>query len=94
MKPRIGRTIYTVYIDQISEEVVKFLGENSFIVANYENYDANYEFNYDDYNKDWFTSLSKAKAEMRKIFPNKKIKFIECRDRFTNTKFWEVWEAE
>lgn len=92
MKPRIGRTIYTVYLDQISEETVKFLGKDSFIVANYEEYNVNYEFNYDDYNINWFTSFSKAKAEMRERFPNEKIKFKECKDIATHTKFWEVTE--
>ena len=90
MKPRLNRIIYTIYSGQISEETVKFLGKDSFIVANYEEYVVNYEFNYDDYNKNWFTSFSKAKAEMKKYFPNKKIKFIEYKD--INGRLWEVTE--
>ncbi len=92
MKPRIGRTIYTIYIDQISEETVKFLGKDSFIVANYDEYDASYEFYYDEYNINWFTSLSKAKTEIKKEFPDKKIKFRECKDIATHTKYWEATE--
>ena len=90
MKPRINRTIYTIYQDQISEDTVKFLGEDSFIVANYEEYNVNYEFRYDEYNKFWFTSLSKAKAKIKESYPNEKIKFKEYKSIGSGIRFWEV----
>lgn len=90
MKPRINRKIYAIYRYQITEEVVKFLGEESFVVENYKDYIANYELKYDHYNKVWFTSLAKAKAKIKESFPNEKIKFKECRAYGTHTRFWNV----
>lgn len=92
MKPRIGRIIYTIYIDQICEETVKFLGEDSFIVEHYEELETSYEFRYDEYNEVWFTTLSKAKAKVRAMFPNEKIKFTEYKSVSSHTRFWEATE--
>lgn len=92
MKPRIGRTIYTIYRDQITEDTVKFLGKNSFIIANYEEVEASYEFRYDEFNKVWFTSLAKAKAKVKESFPNEKIKFRELKSIGSHIRFWEVTE--
>ena len=92
MKPRIDRIVYTIYQDQITENTVKFLGKESFIIANYEECIAGYEFNYDEYNEYWFTSLSKAKAKMREYYPNEKIKFKEHKSICSGIRYWEVTE--
>ena len=93
MKPRIDKKIYTIYSYEISEETVKFLGKDSFIVDNFEDYCCNYEFYYDDYGTTWFTSFAKAKKylkdKIKKMFPNDKYKLIEHKD-FHNVRFWEA----
>ena len=93
MKPAVGRVVYTIYQYQISEEIVGYLGKDSFIVLNFEDYDCSYEFEYEDYNKHWFTSFSKAKACLKKLFkenfPEEKFKLIEHKS-FSGTRFWDV----
>ena len=57
MKPRIGRTIYTVCNENITKTKVAFLGKDTFITDEFRDYLFGYEFSYDNYNVTWFTSL-------------------------------------
>ena len=92
MKPSINKIIYTIVDYQIAEETVKFLGENSFLVNHYEDYTHGYEFNYNEYNVNWFTSFDKAKRELKKRIKEKttdKFKLVEYKD-LNGIRFWEV----
>lgn len=95
MKPKLNRTIYSICTEsyEVYQDTVGYLGENSFIVKKYEFYDYNYEFKYEDFNKTWFTSFSKAKSTLRKLFNeeyelDKKFKLVEVRQN----DYWRVEE--
>ena len=67
MKPRLNRTVYTVYRDNITKTQVAYLGKESFIIEHFNRgYDYGYEYFYDEYKLDWFTSLSEAKKSVMK----------------------------
>ena len=57
-----GRKVYVIYDNTISLKSAEYIGQYSFIVAGYEWLigDAR-EWDYEDYEKTWFTSLEKAK---------------------------------
>lgn len=62
MKPRLGRTVYTVYRDSITKSTVAYLGKGSFIIEHFhKGYSYGYEYFYDSYGLNWFTKLSDAK---------------------------------
>jgi hypothetical protein len=66
MKPKLGRKIYCIYYDGIFVDTVGFIGKESFIINNvgpHTNSDS-WEWFYNQYEKDWFTSLAKAKKEL------------------------------
>lgn len=67
MKPRIGKKVYCVYKNSILVKEVGFLGNESFIVDDYggSTYEDSWEWYYEDYGKEWFTSIAKAKKELR-----------------------------
>lgn len=96
MKPKIGRVVYTVstsYVE-ISEETVGYLGKDTFLVSNYEDYSSGYEFAYSSYGETWFTSFEKAKSYLKKAFkveyPNDKFN-LECVRSISNgARFWRV----
>lgn len=96
MKPKIGRVVYTVNTSyaEISEEIVGYLGKDTFIVSNFENYNTDYEFAYDSYGATWFTSFDKAKSYLKKAFkrayPNDKFKLDCIHDVFTGGRFWRI----
>ena len=70
MKPARGRTVYCLYCFEINKEIVGYSGKDSFIVEDFSDnrlFDS-LEYFYDDYGKQWFTSLTKAKAQLRKDY--------------------------
>lgn len=94
-KPKIGKEIWVLvypYYGEpskvICQEVVGWLGTESFIVKNYYDYVAEAtEYKYNDYNKIWFTSLTAAKAKLKELHPGCKIQKGEYSDLY-----WEVVE--
>lgn len=70
MKPKIGTRIYCIYGDGILVDEVAFLGKESFIVASLsdDTEPDSWEWRYKDYEKNWFTSLAKAKKELRNLW--------------------------
>lgn len=94
MKPKLGRVIYTVSSSEIAEETVGYLGKDTFLVSNHEDYSSGYEFAYSDYGETWFTSFEKAKSYCKKAFkveyPNDKFR-LECIHSIINGgRFWRV----
>lgn len=83
MKPRLGRTVYTLWKDSITRTEVAFLGEDSFLTEKWKEYSYGYHYDYKEYNILWFTSLSKAK------------KFVmECLDEDERKKVvWQQWDC-
>lgn len=63
--PKIGDVVYTLsQFDEgcISKETVGFVGKESFVLDNFQDYNLDeVEQFYNDYNSTWFTSLAKAK---------------------------------
>lgn len=60
-----GRKVYVIYDNTISLKSAEYIGQHSFIVAEYEwlTEDAR-EWFFDDYGTTWFTSLEKAKKSL------------------------------
>lgn len=87
MKPRLGRKVYCIYGDGILVDTVRFIGKDSFIIDSFgeETEPDSWEWNYDLYGENWFTSLSKAK---NKLIDNCKDKYEE---KFKVTKFSDTW---
>ena len=59
-KPKIGKKIYYYFAGEVFEARVGYLGEDSFIIEDYDIYET-FEWYYEDYNETWFTSLAKCK---------------------------------
>lgn len=73
MKPKLGRRVYCIYNEAILVETVAFIGQESFIVSSFGN-DTNedsWEWWYEDFEKTWFTSISKAKKCILSSFEEK-----------------------
>lgn len=67
MKTHIGQKIYCLFEDQITLEEVGYIGKDSFILANYNEYrQCARELYYEEYNKKWFRDLEKAKITLLK----------------------------
>lgn len=75
MKPRLGRTVYTVYDNSITKTKVAFIGKDSFIIEHFitHGYDYGFEYYYDDYKESWFTNLSEAKQSIMSTVTEKVI---------------------
>lgn len=75
MKPKIGTNVYCIYEDSIAKYKVGYIGKNSFIIDElHEDLIFNVlEWQFEDYDKQWFTSLAKAKTEICKRYPNAKL---------------------
>lgn len=82
MKPKLGKKIYYIFGDGIFVDKVGYLGKESFILDSFNNcmIFETLEWNYDDYNIKWFTSLTKAKEQLRKLFGDQKIKIKKMDD--------------
>lgn len=76
MKPKLGKKIYYIFGDGIFVDKVGYLGKESFIIDSFNNcvIFETLEWDYDEYNIKWFTSLAKAKEQLRKLFGDQKIK--------------------
>lgn len=85
MKPKLNRKIYCVWNTSIIETTVAFVGDGSFIIAEYGSaYEQDsWEYNYADYGKTWFATLAQAKRKLRETYPN-------CKFRETLSNVWEV----
>ena len=70
MKPEIGTKVYCIYRDGILVEEVEFLGKESFIIKSFggSTYEDSWEWYYNDYNKNWFTDLEKAKEKLIDLY--------------------------
>ena len=87
MKPKIGRKLYFIYGDGIFSDTVGFLGKYSFIVNSFNegtNEDS-CEWDYDDYNVQWFTTLVAAKKALIARFEDKP-KIVKVRDGYWSVK--------
>lgn len=87
MKPRLGRKVYCLYNDGILVDTVGYLGKNSFILSSFGDAveDDSLEWDYDDYNVQWFTSLSKAKQALLEKYSRvakPKQKIVKVSDRW------------
>ena len=89
MKPRIGRTIYTVCNENITKTKVAFLGKDTFITDEFRDYLFGYEFSYDNYNVTWFTSLAKAKKSIMDCLDEDERKQLEWSEYECND-YWEL----
>ena len=92
MKPKINEKVYTIWGENIILETVEYLGEDSFLIQDYENKsDACYD--YSDYDVTWFRNLDRAKKrllkKMKEYYPKSKI-IIEQ----TDEDMWEAYEDE
>jgi len=67
MKPKLRRKVYCIYGSGILVDTVAFIGSNSFILECFHDNaieESCCEWNYDDYEKKWFTNLAKAKKQI------------------------------
>lgn len=73
MRPEIGTKVYCIYADGILVDEVAFIGKDSFIIESFGSatYDDSWEWYYEDYNKNWFTDLEKAKEKLLSIAKEK-----------------------
>lgn len=92
MKPSLGRKVYCLYNAGIFEDTVGYIGKDSFIIGNFNDYTSfnSLEWFYEDYDITWFTSLGKAKKalidkEKKYIKPGEKVKVVE-----TDDGWWEL----
>ena len=72
MKPQIGTPVYCIYGDGILVTKVAFIGTKSFIIESFgsDTYEDSWEWYYNDYEKNWFTDLEKAKTELLAQYEN------------------------
>jgi len=67
MKPSLGKVVYCVYRDSIIVEKVYAIGKDSFFISSVGDESTmsdSWEYWYEEYNKTWFTSLTKAKNQL------------------------------
>lgn len=66
-KPKLNQTVYIVYCNEIYEDEVRYIGEESFIltISKFINRDY-YEWQFDDYGITRATTFNKAKEILRK----------------------------
>lgn len=74
MKPKLGRKVYCIYGTVILVDTVGFVGKDSFIVDSFgtATESDSWEWDYDMYDVEWFTNLTKAK---NKLIDNYKDKY-------------------
>lgn len=66
-KPKIGQIVYVVYCNEICEDKVRYIGEESFILTISENINRDYyEWWFDEYDITRSTTFNKAKEILRK----------------------------
>lgn len=94
MKPRLGRKVYCIYGDGILVDTVGFIGKDSFIIDSFgeETEPDSWEWQYDMYDNEWFTSLSKAKKKLINILKDKyeeKFQIVQKTDAWYMVEFCE-----
>lgn len=98
MKPKIGKVIYVLYLagwhKEIHREKVFMYGTEGFICESIvdASLDDNYrirEYNYNDYNKTWFTSLAEAKLSLKEMLEERNPNFIIKINRFED--YWKAY---
>lgn len=98
MKPKIGRTVYCIYYGNYAEAIlvkkVGWLGKESFIIEDFSDYEEfdSFEWFYNRYGVDWFTSLAKAKKALFEQNPD--IDKTKYRLEKVYDDYYEVKEKE
>lgn len=92
MKPGLGRKVYCIYSEGILVDTVKFIGQDSFIINSFgeETESDSWEWQYDMYDNEWFTSLSKAKEKLISMHENRydgKLKIAKITDTWYALEF-------
>lgn len=66
-KPKIGQIVYVVYCNQIYEDKVRYIGEETFLLTHSEYINRDYyEWWFDEYDITRSTTFNKAKEILRK----------------------------
>lgn len=92
MKPKLGRKVYCIYGDGILVDTVRFIGKDSFIIDSFgeETEPDSWEWQYDMYDNEWFTSLSKAKEKLVSMHEDRydgKLKITKITDTWYALEF-------
>lgn len=92
MKPKLGRKVYYIYGTGILVDTVGFLGKKSFVVDSFgpETKSDSWEWDYDMYDIEWFTNLSKAKKKLIDNYKDKhegKLKVTKMDDSWYTLEF-------
>ncbi len=92
MKPKRGRKVYCIYGTGILVDIVGFLGKDSFIIDSFGSATESdsWEWDYDMYDNEWFTNLSKAKKKLISIHEDRyegKLKIAKITDTWYALEF-------
>lgn len=89
MKPKLGRKVYCIYGTGILVDTVGFLGKESFIIDSFGSATESdsWEWDYDMYDNEWFTNLSKAKKKLISMYENR------YEDKLKIAKITDTWYA-
>lgn len=92
MKPKLGRKVYCIYGKAILVATVAFLGKDSFLIDSFGSLTESdsWEWYYDMYDNEWFTSLTKAKQKLIDNYKNKyegKLKVTKMDDTWYSLEF-------
>lgn len=82
-KPKLGQVVYIIYDDEIYEEKVEYIGEDTFLYSRYSN-----EYWYENYNMTWTINFEKAKSILRQNNKVKKLKLEEIENHYG--KWWRI----
>lgn len=92
MKPKIGRKVYCIYGTGIMVGYVGYVGKESFIVDSYGvcTESDSWEWDYESYGENWFTSLTKAKKKLIDMYKDRyenKLKIEKIEDNWYALEF-------
>lgn len=95
MKPKLNQKIYIIigFDEGIDSDKVGYLGETSFIIENYADYECSVEFDYDAYGVTWFYTLKEAKDRMAEVYGSN-TKFKKMEDCYGGSDWWEIIKEE
>lgn len=70
MKPKLGTKVYCIYKDGFFIDTVGYLGKESFIINGFggSTEEDSWEWDYDKYEQNWFTDISKAKNRLVELY--------------------------
>lgn len=73
MKPKLGTKVYCIYRDGFFIDTVGYLGKESFIINGFGGLteEDSWEWDYDKYEQNWFTDISKAKSRLVELYRGK-----------------------